>query len=170
MFHFHPFPRHSSPKAKTVFFSKKKSRVSQTVGGNTRNVFTRRGEGQPTCVTLVKGLPYISIRTGDQWSLEKYPHGRESRVEGWHKNLPALWIHLLVEVVPPLGGLGIRMLTLDTKTSLYSEDRVLQVPMVLEHDYIPHTYDPHTYHIHTKFWGLNFVTHCLTPLLGRFTY
>jgi hypothetical protein len=30
-------------------------------------------------------------------------------------------------------GLGIRMLTLDTKTSLYAEDRELQVPMALEH-------------------------------------
>ena len=28
------------------------------------------------------------------------------------------------------------MLTLDTKTSLYAEDMGLQVPMVLEHDYI----------------------------------
>ena len=32
------------------------------------------------------------------------------------------------------------MLTLDTKTSLFTEDRGLQVPMVLDHDYIPHTY------------------------------
>ena len=32
--------------------------------------------------------------------------------------------------------LGIRMLTFDTKTSLYVEDRVLQVPMVLEYDKI----------------------------------
>jgi hypothetical protein len=38
-----------------------------------------------------------------------------------------------------VGGLGVRMLTLDTKTSLYVEDMGLQVPMVLEHDYIPHT-------------------------------
>ena len=38
-----------------------------------------------------------------------------------------------------VGGMGIRMLTIDTKTSLYSEVRGLQVPMVLEHDYIPHT-------------------------------
>ena len=30
-------------------------------------------------------------------------------------------------------GLGFRMLTLDTKTSLYAEDRGLQVPMTLEH-------------------------------------
>jgi hypothetical protein len=33
-------------------------------------------------------------------------------------------------------GLGIRMLTLDTKTSLYAEDRGLQVPMTLDHDKI----------------------------------
>jgi hypothetical protein len=39
-----------------------------------------------------------------------------------------------------VGGLGIRTLTLDTETSLYTEDRGLQVPMVLEHDYIQHTY------------------------------
>jgi hypothetical protein len=32
------------------------------------------------------------------------------------------------------------MFTLDTKTSLYTEDRGIQVPMVLDHDYIPHTY------------------------------
>jgi hypothetical protein len=32
------------------------------------------------------------------------------------------------------------MLTLDTETSLYDEHRDLQVPMVLEYDYIPHTY------------------------------
>jgi hypothetical protein len=37
-----------------------------------------------------------------------------------------------------VGGSGIRILTLDTETSLYAEDRGLQVPMVLEHD-IPHT-------------------------------
>jgi hypothetical protein len=33
-------------------------------------------------------------------------------------------------------GLEIRMLTFDTKTSLYSEDRGLQVPLDLEHDKI----------------------------------
>jgi hypothetical protein len=33
-------------------------------------------------------------------------------------------------------GLGIRMLTLVTKTSLYTEDRGLQVPITLEHDKI----------------------------------
>ena len=32
------------------------------------------------------------------------------------------------------------MLILDTNTSLYTEDRGIQVPMVLDHDYIPHTY------------------------------
>jgi hypothetical protein len=32
--------------------------------------------------------------------------------------------------------MGIRMLTLDTKTSLYAEDRGLHVPMPLEHDKI----------------------------------
>jgi hypothetical protein len=30
----------------------------------------------------------------------------------------------------------VRMLTLDTKSSLYVEDRVFQVPMSLEHDRI----------------------------------
>ena len=44
------------------------------------------------------------------------------------------------ETVRGVGGLGFRMLTLDTKTSLSVEDRGFQVPMVLEHDYIPHTY------------------------------
>jgi hypothetical protein len=34
-------------------------------------------------------------------------------------------------------GLGIRLLTLDTETSLYTEVRGLEVPMVLENDYIP---------------------------------
>ncbi len=33
-------------------------------------------------------------------------------------------------------GLGIRMLTLDTKVSLYVEDRGIQVPIALEHDRI----------------------------------
>ena len=33
-------------------------------------------------------------------------------------------------------GMGIRMLALDTKTSLYAEDRGLQVPMTLVHDKI----------------------------------
>jgi hypothetical protein len=32
------------------------------------------------------------------------------------------------------------MLTIDTETSLYVEDRGFHVPMVLEYDYIPHTY------------------------------
>ena len=36
--------------------------------------------------------------------------------------------------------MGIRMLTLDVKTFLYTEDRGLQVPIVLDHDYIPHTH------------------------------
>jgi hypothetical protein len=36
-------------------------------------------------------------------------------------------------------GLGIRMLTLDTRTSLYTEDRGLQVPMALEHGKIEGT-------------------------------
>ena len=46
----------------------------------------------------------------------------------------------VLHTVRGVGGLGIRMLTLDTETSLYDEDRGLQVPMVLDHDYIPHTY------------------------------
>jgi hypothetical protein len=33
-----------------------------------------------------------------------------------------------------VSGLGIRMLTIDTKTSLYAEDRGMQVPMTLDHD------------------------------------
>ena len=33
-------------------------------------------------------------------------------------------------------GMGIRMLTFDTKTSLYTEDRGIQVPMTLENDKI----------------------------------
>jgi hypothetical protein len=36
--------------------------------------------------------------------------------------------------VRDMRGLGIRMLTLDTKTSLHTEDRGLQVPMTLEPD------------------------------------
>ena len=46
---------------------------------------------------------------------------------------------LVTHTVRGVGGLGIRMLTLDTKTSLYTEDRGLQVPMVL------------TTHIHTTY-------------------
>ena len=41
-----------------------------------------------------------------------------------------------VHTVRGVRGLGIRMLTIDTKTSLYTEDRGLQVPMTLEHDKI----------------------------------
>ena len=41
----------------------------------------------------------------------------------------------VLHTVRGVGGLGIRMLTLDTETSLYAEDRGLQV-VVLEHDYI----------------------------------
>ena len=59
----------------------------------------------------------------------------------------------VLHTVRGVGVEGIRMLTLDTKTSLYTEDHRLQVPMVLDHDYIPHTYNSHTYHIHTKLWG-----------------
>ena len=57
---------------------------------------------------------------------------------------------ILLEVY--IGGLGIGMsrLTLDTKTSMYTDDQGLQVPIVLEHDYVPHTYNPHTDHIHTN--------------------
>jgi hypothetical protein len=46
-----------------------------------------------------------------------------------------------VHTVRGVGGMGIRMLTLVTETSLDTEDRGLQVPMVLHHDYIPHTYN-----------------------------
>jgi hypothetical protein len=37
-------------------------------------------------------------------------------------------------IVRGVRGLGIRMLTLDTKTSLYDEDQGFQVPMVLDHE------------------------------------
>jgi hypothetical protein len=40
-------------------------------------------------------------------------------------------------------GLGIRMLTLDTKTSLFAEDQGFQVPMTLNHDKI----------VGTQFWN-----------------
>ena len=59
----------------------------------------------------------------------------------------------VLHTVRGVGGMGIGMLTIDTKTSLYTEDRGLQVPMVLDHDYIPHTNNRHTYHIHSKLWG-----------------
>ncbi len=52
-----------------------------------------------------------------------------------------VWVKVhdeLLREVSSLGGLGMKMLTLDSKTYLYSEDRGLQVPMVLGHDYIPH--------------------------------
>ncbi len=63
----------------------------------TRNVYTRYIEDQQTYDSLAKGLPYSSIRNGDQQSLEKYVHGRLSHAEGWPKNLPALRIELLLE-------------------------------------------------------------------------
>ena len=66
---------------------------------------------------------------------------------------------------------------------MHPEDLGLQVPMVLEHDYIshtythvfcfyddiPHTYNPHTYHTHAKLWGLNFVTKLWTLNFGTST-
>ena len=92
-----PFPR---PK---LFFSRsKKTHVKEkprqnnlkTRRGKHWNVFVRRGEGHQTGATLVRGLPYISSRQGDQRSLEKYAHGRESQVEGWHKKLACIvvWV------------------------------------------------------------------------------
>ena len=57
--------------------------------------------------------------------------------------------------------MGIRMLTLDVKTFLYTEDRGLQVPIVLDHDYIPHTH---------KIVGTQFCDTLSHPSLGRFTY
>ena len=54
----------------------------KTRRGKHRNVFTRCGEGHQTGVALVRGLPYNSRRHGDQRSLEKYAHGRESQTEG----------------------------------------------------------------------------------------
>jgi hypothetical protein len=49
-------------------------------------------------------------------------------------------------------GLGIMMLTLDT-TSLYVEDRGIQVPMTLKHG--------------QNGGGLSFVTNCLVDPTGR---
>jgi hypothetical protein len=57
---------------------------------------------------------------GEEKTLGHVQHGRFS--------LDDTCLHVI-----SVGGLGIRMLTLD-------EDLGLQVPMVLEHDYIPHTY------------------------------
>ncbi len=45
-----------------------------------------------------------------------------------------------LHTVRGVGGMGIRMLTLGTEASLDTEDRGLQVLMVLENDHIPHTY------------------------------
>ncbi len=64
---------------------------------NSRNVFTRYIEDQQTYDALDKGLPYSSIRNGDQQSLEKFAHRRLSHAEGWPKNLPPLRIELLLE-------------------------------------------------------------------------
>ncbi len=50
------------------------------------------------------------------------------------------YAHAVCTLLEVWGGLGIRMLTLDlTRKRLYAEDQGIQVPMVLEHDYIPHT-------------------------------
>ena len=49
-------------------------------------------------------------------------------------------LRTVLHTVRGVGDLRIRTLTLDTKTSLYVEDRGLQVVMVLEYDHIPHTY------------------------------
>ena len=101
----------TSSKAKFLdwgnfFFLSNKNAGSPKSRGKHRNVFTSCSEGHPTCGSLAKGLPYIRNRTGDQWSLEKYSHGRESRGEGWHKNLPALCIQILLEAHPLPGAPG----------------------------------------------------------------
>ena len=72
---------------------------------NTRNTdFTRWGEDQ-VCTSLVKGLPYISRRTGDQSSLEKYGHGRDStEAVRWHTNLSVLRFALLFQDHPLWGS------------------------------------------------------------------
>ena len=73
-----------------------------------RNVFTRCTEGHQMESALTRGLPYISRRNGDKWSLENYAHGRQSHAEGWHKNLSVLWFDPLLEARaipgPPGGG------------------------------------------------------------------
>jgi hypothetical protein len=46
--------------------------------------------------------------------------------------LTGLFSHLYYRTVKGVRGLGIRTLTFDTKTSLYVEDRGIQVPIPLE--------------------------------------
>ena len=110
-----PLVSHSLPEAKTIFFPFKKKTgkkthvkiTSKTRRGKPRNVLVRRGEGYQTGAALARGLPYSSRRYGDQRSLEKYAHGRESQAEGWHKNLPVLWFEPLLQARPlpgPPGG------------------------------------------------------------------
>jgi hypothetical protein len=80
----HPLHRHSLPQAK--LFSPpchtKKETKCQNHTLKPKNIFARCGEGQQTGAALARGLPYISSRTGDQRSLEKHAHGRDSPCTG----------------------------------------------------------------------------------------
>ncbi len=86
---FHPLCHTPFPRPKLFFSPLKKNRKEnpcqnnlKTRRGKPRNVLVRRGEGYQTGAALARGLPYSSRRHGDQRSLEKYAHGRESQAEG----------------------------------------------------------------------------------------
>ncbi len=105
---FHPFPRHCFPQTKTISFSVKKTILTVFFSSQivSRNVFTGCGEGQQNCDAPAKGLRYNSISHGHQRSFEKYSHGGESHAAGCVKNLPVVWIELLLETQTLSGSPG----------------------------------------------------------------
>ena len=69
----------------------------------------------------------------------------------------------VLHTVKGVGGLGIRMLTIDTKRLCTPRIGGLQVPMVLEHDYTE-KYHIHTTHIHaTYIQNVDTLTHDVSP-------
>ena len=86
-----------------------------------------------------QNLKWIGPISSDLW----FPQFRQFRQFTWNltvdcRQLPTGLTKQLMDTVMytvrGVWGLGIRMLTLDTKTSLYTEDLGLQVPMTLEYD------------------------------------
>jgi hypothetical protein len=98
----------ASPRRKQFLFLSKKTILTVFFSSQivSRNVFTGCGEGQQNCDAPAKGLRYNSISHGHQRSFEKYSHGGESHAAGCVKNLPVVWIELLLETQTLSGSPG----------------------------------------------------------------
>jgi len=74
------------PRPKLFFFLSKKENPCQNITPwNSKTMSSAAWRRVQTGAVLARGLPYISSRNGDQWSLEKYAHGRKSQAEEGHK-------------------------------------------------------------------------------------